>query len=127
VTKVYVLNGKRINSLDDFYAVVGETMGCGGYFGRNLDAFADCLRGGFGTPEDGDFLVVWRDHRHSRDALSHPEVVRNLERWMRTCHPSHRESMRERIEEARAGRGETAFDWLLEIFENEIPGKLRLE
>ncbi|WP_258050236.1 barstar family protein [Streptomyces finlayi] len=29
--------------------------GPGGYFGRNLDAFADCLSGGTGTPDDGDF------------------------------------------------------------------------
>jgi RNAse (barnase) inhibitor barstar len=127
VTTVYVLDGKRINSLDDFYAVVGEAMGCGGYFGRNLDAFADCLRGGFGTPEDGDFLVVWRDHEHSRDALGHAEVIRNLEHRIRTCHPSHRESIRERINEARSGRGETTFDWLVEIFKQQVPGQLRLE
>jgi hypothetical protein len=102
-------------------------MGCGGYFGRNLDAFADCLRGGFGTPEDGDFLVIWRDHRHSREALGRAEAARNLAGWLQTCHPSHRQSMRERIAEARAGRGETAFGWLVEIFEQEVPGQLRLE
>jgi len=50
VTEVYVLDGERIHSLEDFWAVVGEAMGSGGYFGRNLDPFADCLRGGFGTP-----------------------------------------------------------------------------
>lgn len=43
--------------------------GPGGCFGRNLDAFADCLTGGFGTPEDGDFTVEWRDHDVSRRAL----------------------------------------------------------
>ncbi|WP_370872141.1 barstar family protein [Spirilliplanes yamanashiensis] len=55
---------------------MGAAIGCGGYFGRNLDAFADCLRGGFGTPEDGDFTVVWRAHEHSRTALGYPETVR---------------------------------------------------
>ncbi|GIE79045.1 hypothetical protein Aph02nite_49950 [Actinoplanes philippinensis] len=127
VTEIYVLDGRRINSLEDFYAVVGETMGCGGYFGRNLAAFADCLRGGFGTPEDGDFRVVWRHHQHSRDALGHAEAARNLERWLLTCHPSHRESMRTRIDLARAGHGETAFAWLIDIFDEEIPGRLSLE
>ncbi|BAL85797.1 hypothetical protein AMIS_5770 [Actinoplanes missouriensis 431] len=127
VTEIYVLDGRRINSLDDFYAVVGETMGCGGYFGRNLDAFADCLRGGFGTPDDGDFRVVWRHHERSREALGHAEAARNMERWLLTCHPSHRESMRVRIEAARVGHGETAFGWLIEIFNEEIPGRLALE
>ncbi|WP_374224273.1 barstar family protein [Streptomyces sp. ISL-66] len=30
----------------DFWRVAGESIGCGGCFGRNFDAFADCLRGG---------------------------------------------------------------------------------
>jgi len=30
------------------------------------------------------------------------------------------------LESARAGQGPTAFDWLAEIFENQIPGRLRL-
>ena len=29
--------------------------GTDGYFGSNLDALVDCLRGGFGTPEDEPF------------------------------------------------------------------------
>src|SRR4051794_12295523 len=108
-------------------AVVGETMGCGGYFGRNLDAFADCPRGGFGTPEDGDFVVVWRNHQHSRNALGHSEAARNSALLLRNCHPSNRERMQARLDDARAGRGPTAFDWLLEIFDDEVPGQLRLE
>jgi hypothetical protein len=62
-----------------------------------------------------------------RGALGHAEVVRNLDHQMLTCHPSHRESIRERINEARAGRDETTFDWLVEIFEEEVAGQLRLE
>jgi len=34
----------------------------------NLDAFNDILRGGFGTPEGG-FVIVWRNHRKSREEL----------------------------------------------------------
>ncbi|QOW01711.1 barstar family protein (plasmid) [Rhodococcus pyridinivorans] len=50
---VYFIDGRRIRSLEDFLSVVGEAVsGLGGYFGRNLDAFADCLTGGYGTPED---------------------------------------------------------------------------
>lgn len=60
---IYVLDGRRIHSLEDFWPVMGEAVnGPGGYFGRNLDTFNDCLRGGFGTPDDDDFVVEWHDH-----------------------------------------------------------------
>ena len=52
--KTYRIDGSRITSTSDFYAEIGRAVnGDGGYFGSNLDALADCLRGGFGTPEDG--------------------------------------------------------------------------
>jgi RNAse (barnase) inhibitor barstar len=127
VTEVYVLDGERIGSLEDFWSVVGAAMGCGGYFGRNLDAFADCLRGGFGTPEDDDFTVVWRAHEQSRTALGYPETVRQLELRLQRCHPTNRERVQAELDEARASRGPTVFDWLIEIFEDEVPGQLRLE
>jgi hypothetical protein len=49
VTAVYMLEGARITSLDDFWPVWLEAVGSDGrYFGRNLAAFAsgarpDCL------------------------------------------------------------------------------------
>ena len=88
----YVLDGARIRTLEDFWRLIGEAVnGPGGYFGSNLDALADCLRGGFGTPDDGDFTVEWRDHKASRHNLGHP-----------------------------------MFDRIVEVFESEAPGVLRL-
>jgi len=73
---VYVIDGRRIRSLEDFFCVVGETVsGPGGYFGRNLDAFADCLTGGYGTPDDGKFRFVWQYSSESRSALGYAETV----------------------------------------------------
>ena len=37
-------------------------------WGRNLDAFNDILRGGFGTPEVG-FTLVWRNAHTSQQRL----------------------------------------------------------
>lgn len=55
MTATYVLDGTQIRTLEDFWRVIGETInGPGGYFGGNLDAFADCLTGGFVTPDDDD-------------------------------------------------------------------------
>ncbi|MFJ4879585.1 barstar family protein [Streptomyces sp. NPDC088745] len=66
----YVIEGHRITGPAAFWQAVGEAVnGPGGYFGRNRDAFADCLSGGYGTPQDGDFTIEWRDHDVSRRAL----------------------------------------------------------
>jgi RNAse (barnase) inhibitor barstar len=126
VTVVYVIDGGRIGSLADFWAVVGAAMGADGYFGTNLDAFADCLRGGCGTPADDDFTVEWRAHERSRAALGYPETVRQLERRLDRADPGNRESVRAALAAAREGRGPTVFDWLVDIFETEVPGRLRL-
>lgn len=67
----YEIDGSAISSAADFYAEIGRAVnGPGGYFGSNLDALADCLRGGFGTPESGEFEFVWRDSASTRAHLS---------------------------------------------------------
>jgi RNAse (barnase) inhibitor barstar len=68
------IDGRNIKSIKDFYREIGTAVnGPGGYFGRNLDALADCLRGGFGTPEERPFEFDWRhsasSRRHLRDAF----------------------------------------------------------
>jgi RNAse (barnase) inhibitor barstar len=127
VTTTYVLDGTRVNSLDDFWRVIGEAVnGPGGYFGANLDAFADCLSGGFGTPDDGDYRIEWRSHETSRQALGHPETARQLELRLAHCHPTARPRVAEELAAARAGQGPTVFDWLVGIFEDRAPGVLQL-
>lgn len=65
----YRLDGRKIKSPNDFYVEIGRAVnGPDGYFGRNLDALADCLRGGYGTPEDRPFEFVWQ---HSDDSQHH--------------------------------------------------------
>lgn len=69
MTVTYVIEGAEITGLERFWQVIGEAVnGPGGYFGSNLDAFADCLSGGMGTPDDGDFVIEWRDHALSARA-----------------------------------------------------------
>lgn len=127
VTVVYVIDGRQVGSLEDFWRVMGEAVnGPGGYFGTNLDAFNDCLRGGLGTSEDNDFLVEWRDHEVSRVNLGYDETVRQLELRLARCHPSNRPSVQADLDAARIGLGSTVFDWLVEIFEDQIPHGLQL-
>ncbi|WP_327684799.1 barstar family protein [Streptomyces sp. NBC_00467] len=127
MTKTYVIDGAEVTGLDSFWRVIGEAVnGPEGYFGRNLDAFADCLGGGMGTPDDGDYLIEWRDHESSRRALGHPETVRQLELRLARSHPSNKAAVAEELERARAGEGPTVFDELVGIIEERAPGVLRL-
>ena len=71
---VFHLDGRRIESIQDFYREIGRAVnGPGGYFGENLDALVDCLRGGFGTPEDQPFAFDWQ---HSETSRPHLQDVR---------------------------------------------------
>ncbi|MGW2403259.1 barstar family protein [Streptomyces sp. NPDC001739] len=61
------MDGRHIVDEDSFYCALGEAInGPGGYFGWNLDAVDDCLRGRWGaTPP---FTLEWQ---HSTDARAH--------------------------------------------------------
>ncbi|MFI1399197.1 barstar family protein [Streptomyces sp. NPDC020681] len=127
MTKTYVIDGAEVTGLDAFWRVIGEAVnGPEGYFGRSLDSFADCLSGGMGTPDDGDFVIEWRDHETSRRALGQQETVRRLELRLARAHPTNKAAFQEELDRAKAGRGPTVFDWLVEIMEERAPGALRL-
>jgi RNAse (barnase) inhibitor barstar len=67
---IFTIDGRKIKSTKDFYREIGRAVnGPGGYFGRNLDALADCLRGGFGTPEEVPFEFDWQHSAMSRRHL----------------------------------------------------------
>ena len=67
---IYHIDGRKIRSASDFYREIGSAVnGPGGYFGRNLDALADCLRGGFGTPEHRPYEFQWQHSAQSRRYL----------------------------------------------------------
>lgn len=114
----YEIDGRRTRTLEDFFAVVGEAVtGSNGYFGRNLDSFSDCLIGGYGTPEDGNFRFVWRSSATSRASLGYAETIRQLRTMIRNCHPDNRAAMRNDLERAMRGEGPTVFDWIVRIFQ----------
>jgi RNAse (barnase) inhibitor barstar len=117
----YEIDGRRFATLEAFYDEISQVLIPEADWGRNLDAFNDILRGGFGTPEGG-FVLRWVNSDVSRHRLGYPETVRQLELRLQTCHPSNRQSVARDLEKARRGEGPTVFDWLFDIIRVHTAG-----
>ncbi|MGW7024622.1 barstar family protein [Streptomyces decoyicus] len=66
--QVFTLDGRHIVDRDTFYCAIGEAInGPGGYFGWNLDALDDCLRGGWGATTP--FTLRWGSSAEARARL----------------------------------------------------------
>lgn len=66
---VIEIDGLTFDDLPGFYdEVARKLIAPGQFWGRNLDALNDVLRGGFGTPEGG-FVLRWRHAQRSRACL----------------------------------------------------------
>ena len=118
---VIEIDGARCVDLEGFWEEVSRQLIPGAEWGRNLDAFNDILRGGFGTPEGG-FVLRWTNSQRSRAALGYEETVRWIERKIERCHPDNVPSFRSDLEAALAGRGQTLFGLLVEIIRSHGVG-----
>src|SRR5947208_2093500 len=114
--RTYEIDGAEFSTLEGFYDEISRVLIPGAVWGRNLDAFNDILRGGFGTPPEG-FVIVWRHSALSRSRLRYAETVRQLEKRLERAHPSNHEDIARDIEAAKRRNGPTVFDWLVEIIE----------
>jgi RNAse (barnase) inhibitor barstar len=112
--KTYRIDGERFSNLEGFYEEISRVLVPGVYWGHNLDAFNDILRGGFGTPDEG-FTLIWENSETSKRSLGYPETVRQLQQRLERCHPSNRHSVRAQLSDAENCDGDTVFDWLVEI------------
>ncbi|MFF7145615.1 barstar family protein [Streptomyces nodosus] len=67
--QVFTLDGRHIVDRTSFYCAIGEAInGPGGYFGWNLDALRDCLRGGWGATTP--FSLRWDSSAEARTRLA---------------------------------------------------------
>ncbi|WP_433548479.1 barstar family protein [Streptomyces sp. CA-294286] len=65
---VHTLAGRYITDRSALFLALGEAVnGPGGYFGADLDALNDCLRGGFGATTP--FTLDWPDSATARTHL----------------------------------------------------------
>lgn len=118
---VFEIDGRSFDSLDGFFDAFGSAVLSDTEYGRNLDAFNDVLRGGFGSP-DGGFVLRWKNSDVSRDALGWNETVRFIERKLSTCHPSNIDHVRYDLASARNRDGQTLFDIICSILRAHGPG-----
>jgi len=110
----YVIEGREFTTLEGFYNEISRVLIPEAEWGRNLDAFNDILRGGFGTPAGG-FILEWRSSELSKERLGYSETVRQLEERLSRCHSTARKRVSAELELARKHAGPTVFDWLVEI------------
>ena len=76
--RTVLIDGRDIDNVWAFYCAVGEAVnGTGGYFGWNMQAFDDCLFGGFGL--EAPFTIVWTHASVSRELLGHEALIEYLD------------------------------------------------
>ena len=117
--RIYEIDGRRFSTLDEFYDEIDRAQDLMPW-GHNLDAFADILYGGFGTPEEG-FTLRWLNHKISVERLGYAETIRQCEGFQANCHPTNRDLVAAELAAARAEQGPTAFDWIIQILRDHGP------
>ena len=125
-----LLDGNRFSTLSSFYEEVERvlTKNLEWSIGRNLDAFNDVLRGGFGVyGYEEPVLLVWRQSKKSRTDLGWDETVRYEQAKLKTCHPSNIESVGRSLEMAGRQEGQTLFERIVDIIQEYPHVELRLE
>jgi RNAse (barnase) inhibitor barstar len=115
------IDGSRFDSLSGFWNEISTRIIPGAAWGRNLNAFNDILRGGFGTPEGG-FRLRWVNFERSKKVLGYPETIQSLERQVQECDPVNVDFIKEALEKARRGEGPTLADTIIAIIKIHGPG-----
>lgn len=118
---ILTIHGDHVDDLNGFYEEVSRQLIPDADWGRNLAAFNDILRGGFGTP-DGGFILEWTNSARSQLQLGHSETARWLMDNLTRCHPSNVPSVQIQLDLARQGQGPTLFDILVDIIRSHGAG-----
>ena len=118
--KTFVINGDNFSDLSGFYdEVQGVLTEHFEGFGRNLDAFNDILRGGFGRFDYGENIqIVWKNSIKSKMDLGFAETIKYYTKQLTRVHPSNLKYTREQLKQAKKKQGQTLFDILVEIIKD---------
>lgn len=124
------IEGAGITSITDFYAEINRVFmkGVDWQLGENLDALNDMLYGGYGAAANSDEItVVWKDHAVAQRALGTDATKAWLEAKLRAPETFNISFITEQLAALLAGRGQTYFELLVEVFEQHPRVTFRLE
>ena len=128
--KTIVFDANRCSTLASFYQEVENTFtkNLGWSIGRNLDAFNDVLRGGFGVYDyEEPIQLIWLNSDKSRKDLGWAETVRYLTAKLTTCHPSNAASVKRDLALAESHIGQTLFETIVDIIQEHGHIELSLQ
>ncbi len=121
MSKAVIIDGNTFSDLSGFYDEVERklTHGLDWSIGRNLDAFNDVLRGGFGVHDYGEPLTLtWMNSAKSKRDLGRESTTRHYKGMLATCHPSNVPSVQQYLDELKTGKGQMLFDIIIDIIHN---------
>ena len=67
--QLLVIPAGSVKSKSDFHDEIFRLLKLQAWYGRNLDAFNDVLRGGCGDVVPSDKIFVWQGHQQAKQAL----------------------------------------------------------
>lgn len=127
--KSATIDGNSFSDLSSFYDEVEQKLTCGldWSIGRNLDAFNDVLRGGFGMHEYGEPLeLIWLNSSKSEHDLGYRETLKYLEAKLLSCHPSNVDSVQKDIRDLKSGNGRLLFAIVIGIIRSPEHDHIKL-
>ena len=115
----YIIDGNEFNNMDEFYKVIDKTFSNGEEPCRNLDAFVDFLRGGFGKHKYNEPIkITWINNDKSKKDLGYEETIKILKKRLEKCHPSNKENIQKQIELSEKKEGKTIYDEIIECIDD---------
>ncbi len=114
---VAVVDGCNINDIASFYDEINAVyMSSESWKIGSLDGFDDLLYGGFGTFKDAaSHCIVWKDIAHSRTSLGLETTLAYYQGKLGAQSPFNQTHFQKKLDELKAGRGETYFDIVADI------------
>ena len=130
--KEIILDGNRFDTLEGFYREAAKVLANKPGFtpGRNLDALADLLGGGFGVHNSGEpIALVWKNSAKSRKDLGYRAAERHYKAQLK-AHPEREKILLPMLRAAKKQKGPTLFDRILAVLQDPDADRdveLRLE
>ena len=112
------INGNKFSNLAGFYDEIEAklTSGLDWKIGRNLNALADILDGGFGVYEfEEDVELVWLDSSKSKSDLGWNETIKFIKDKLETCHPTNKSDVESDLQKAESKEGQTLYEIIKEL------------